>query len=117
KEKEKSSGGRRSREKRKQINKQKYKQSLAQQPQLGGLAASSWDVPLVSTSTAGLGKMPLMTGKGEPWLGPGSGVKPHTSHISLPRKFLKVQRAQDHFCSSTLRRRMWLRSGFWRGAS
>ncbi|KFP53206.1 hypothetical protein N323_05997, partial [Cathartes aura] len=83
---------------------------------LSALAASSLDVPLGSASTVGLGKMPLMTGKGEP-LGPGSGVKPHTSQVSLPRKFLKVQRAQAHFCSSTLSRRMWLRSGFWRGAS
>ncbi|KFQ63363.1 hypothetical protein N334_01600, partial [Pelecanus crispus] len=83
---------------------------------LSALAASSLDAPLGSTSTAGLGKMPLMTGKGEP-LGPGSGEKPHTSQVSLPRKFLKVQRAQAHFCSSTLSRRMWLRSGFWRGAS
>lgn len=83
---------------------------------LSTLAASSLAVPLGSTSTAGLGRMPLMTGRGEP-LGPGSGVKPHTSQVSLPKKFLKVQRAQAHFCSSTLSRRMWLRSGFWRGAS
>lgn len=64
----------------------------------------------------GSGGAPLMTGSGGA-PGPGSGAKPHTSQAPLPRRLRNVQRAHGHFCSSTLSRRIWSRSGLWRGAS
>lgn len=78
---------------------------------------SSLQLPLGSTRmVGGLDRTPLMTGNREV-PGTGSGAKPHTSQASLPRKFRNVHRAQDHFCSSTLSRRIWSRSGLCRGAS
>lgn len=79
--------------------------------------ASSLQLPLGSTRTAGgLGWTPLMTGSGEV-PDTGSGAKPHTSQAPVPRRLRNVQRAQGHFCSSTLSRRICSRSGLCRGAS
>lgn len=91
--------------------------SVATSPAVRTGPASSLPLPFGSTSmVGGLGRTPLIMGsRGAP--GTGSGVKPHTSQASLPKKFRNVQRAQGHFCSSTLRRRIWSRSGLCRGAS
>lgn len=44
--------------------------------------------------------------------------KPQTEHPPEPWALLTVQRGQAQRCSSVLlSRRIWLRSGFWRGAS
>lgn len=48
----------------------------------------------------------------------GEGPKPHTVQAPDPWELLSVQRGQAQRCSSVLlRRRIWFRSGFWRGAS
>lgn len=48
----------------------------------------------------------------------GDGPKPQTEHAPDPWGLLSVQRGQAQRCSSVLlSRRIWLRSGFWRGAS
>lgn len=91
--------------------------SVATSPAVRTGPVSSLLLPFGPTSmVGGLGRTPLIMGsRGAP--GTGSGVKPHTSQASLPKKFRNVQRAQGHFCSSTLRRRIWSRSGLCRGAS
>lgn len=91
--------------------------SMATSPSVRAGPASSLQLPLGSTRmVGGLGRTPLMTGRREV-PATGSGAKPHTSQASLPRKFRNVHRAQGHFCSSTLSRRIWSRSGLCRGAS
>lgn len=48
----------------------------------------------------------------------GEGPKPQTEQAPEPCGLLSVQRGHAQRCSSVLlSRRIWLRSGFWRGAS
>lgn len=61
--------------------------------------------------------MAAMVVVGGVWVA-GDGPKPQTEQAPDPWGLLSVQRGQAQRCSSVLlSRRIWLRSGFWRGAS